>query len=763
MEKEVKSDQKHDTAENSAGSSQKQDGLSRRKFLSGTSGAALAIAATGLVGSRALGRTSDAPSGEEAAEKPQARPTTAAAKPVKSLNYPHLLSPMKIGNHVLKNHIIGTPGSAHLLLQGPELYPNDAMIANFANVARKGASVVVLSQVTKVHPEYELDVLKLRKKYPNPINPDHGTDAGHWPVWDLANAGCQNLFSQLTEGVHFYDSLCLAKPDMWMPAGYDVSPGKIKQIEVSTRTRETVGATAIGAPAEEAKKEISEEQLQDIIDKVLLQAVLIKECGFDGMFIHCAYRAAVTARMMSPLTNFRTDKYGGSLENRARFCINLFDAIKKRCGEDFFLIASMSGCEPEGGYTLDDGAQFAKLFTGHVDMIDLKGDPGDRIGTPPYFMKERTPFLYMTDHYKKKGVTLPLNSNGGFTNLDWAEEALAANKTDTVGMCRAFICNRDILHPAVEGRSEDVRPCIRCNRCYGNGSFYPWNSTCAVNPEWGLEHKLSQMISPPTDQKKVAVIGGGPAGMEAARIAAERGHTVTLYEKSGQLGGIFNVFDNVSFKWPHKDFRDYLVRQVGKSKVTVRLNTEADPAMIERGGYDAVIVAIGAEPIVPDIPGIGGKNVIYAVDAHGKENTLAKDVVIIGGGYVGTETGMHLAQKGHRVTVLEAAKVLAGDAARFKFYSEFQYTWEHLSNFKPILQASCNAITKDGVTYIDADGKQQSIKAGSVVVAVGMKPRTDPALQFAGISKWFYRIGDCQEAGDVRTAIRSAFSAASML
>jgi 2,4-dienoyl-CoA reductase-like NADH-dependent reductase (Old Yellow Enzyme family)/thioredoxin reductase len=755
MEKEVKKDSQLDTIEN-------HEKPSRRAFLSGTGGAALALAATSLLGDSASGQTSDVTSGERAAGKPSALAKTAAPKTAKSLKYPHLLSPMKIGNHVLKNRIIGTPGTAHLLI-GPDLSPDETIITHYANTARKGASVVILSQFVDIHPVYEEDVIKLRGQHPNPINPDRGTDAGHWPVWDLANAGNQNLLSQLTEAVHFYGALCLWKPSMRMPGGYDVTGGKISDIEVSTMERETIGATAKGAAPAQEKKEITEEMLDKIIENTVLQAVLGKECGFDGVFLHCAYRGAVTGRMMSPITNRRTDQYGGSIENRARFCVKLFDAIKKRCGQDFVIVVTMSGCEPEGGYTLDDGAEFAKLFTGHVDMLDLKGDPGDRDATPSNFVPGRTPFLFMTEAYKKKGVTIPLNSNGGFTDLDWAEEAIASGKTDAVGMCRAFIANRDLMPMIVEGRGEDVRPCIRCNSCYGNGDFKPWNSSCVVNPVWGLEHKIDRMIAPPMDKKKVAVIGGGPAGMEAALISAERGHAVTLYEKTGRLGGTFNTFENVSFKWPHKDFRDYMVRQIGKSGVRVRLNTEATPSMLQKENYDAVIVAIGAEPKAPDIPGIKGQNVLYAADVYGKEDTLAKDVVIIGGGYVGAETGMHLAEKGHQVTVLEESSIVARDAARFKFYASMENAWEHLPNFKPIVEARCNGITEDGVTYIDADGKQQSVKAGSVVVATGATPKTDLALTYAGTSGWFYMVGDCKEAADLRNAIRSAFSTASML
>ncbi len=724
---------------------EKRDGLSRRTFLSGAGGAALAVAASGMLGG-CEGNSGDTSPPKD--HKDQAAKETAVNAP-EPLYYPHLLSPLRIGNHVLKNHIIGTPASPHFLV-GPDAWPNEAIMEAYAHTARAGAAIVVLSQPISIHPPE--------------VETAHGW-GGHFPYWDLANAGAQNLLSQLTEGVHYYGSLCLWKVMMRMPYGYDVSGGSIKDIEVTTREMETMGLEALNAPPPPAKKEITEEMLQKIVEDVGQQAALGKECGFDGVMVHCAYRGAPTGRLLSKLVNRRTDKYGGSLENRARFSLEIFDAIKNRCGKDFFIMATMSGCEPEGGYTLDDGAEYAKMFTGHIDLLDVKGDPGERDSSPTYFIPKRTPFLYMTEHYKKKGVTLTLSSDGGFHDPDSGEEAISSGKTDAVGMCRGLITNRDFIQLATAGRKEDVVPCIRCNLCNGNGeqTTSAWLSDCAVNPVYGLEHKIDRMVSPPEDKKKVAVIGGGPAGMKAALVAAERGHAVTLYEKTGRLGGNFARIETVSFKWPHKEFKDYLVRQIGKSGVTVRLNTEADAAMIRKEGCDAVIAAIGAEPVVPDIPGVRGKNVVYVPDVYGEESSLAKDVVFIGGGQTGVEAAMHLALKGHNITVLEASKMLAPEALRIHFYSALLNAWEQLPNCHYVQQAHCTGISEEGVTYTDADGRKQSIKAGSVVVAAGMKAKTDPALAFAGTGPWFYTVGDCRKAGDLRMAMRSAFSTASMI
>jgi NADPH-dependent 2,4-dienoyl-CoA reductase/sulfur reductase-like enzyme len=251
--------------------------------------------------------------------------------------------------------------------------------------------------------------------------------------------------------------------------------------------------------------------------------------------------------------------------------------------------------------------------------------------------------------------------------------------------------------------------------------------------------------------------------MEAALIAAGRGHQVTLYEKSDALGGLLKTTNNVSFKWPQRDFKNYLVRQIEKSNVKVCLNTEATAEMLQEEEYDAVLAAVGSEPIVPRIPGVDGKNVVFAKDVFGNEDALAENVVIIGGGEVGVETGMHLAEKGHKVTVLEMLDMLAPDAVPIHYYSMFKEAWEKLKNFKYILRARCNGIGADKVTYLDAGGAEHAIKAGSVVVAVGMKPKNDLALEFYGAGDRFFMIGDCNIAGNVQKAMRSAFSTASTL
>lgn len=668
-----------------------------------------------------------------------------------SNKYPHLLSPMKVGNVVLKNRLVAAPGFPYLT-QGPESYPSDSVITHYANKAKSGAALIVCTGAGMPQPKVEQDLLQFRADHPNDFNPDHGwhIGSGRTDNYDLVDGHCQNILSMLTESIHFYGSRTVMNLNLNIPGGYDVSTG-IPFVNI-------YGSGPLPPPG----KEIPAELLDKAADDFTLLAALIKEVGFDGIYMHMSYRMSILGKFLSPLTNKRTDEYGGSLENRARFAIMVADRIKQRCGKNFLVMASMSGCEPEGGFTLEDAAEYARLFSGHIDLLQIKAqeiDPTHCTG----FNLERTPFLYMSESIKKSGADIAIVTNGGYQDLDICEDVIASGKADLIASARAWICNLDYGRLAYEGRNEDVVPCLRCNGCHVSSYHKPWTSYCAVNPVWGFEHRIDRMIDSPVEKKKVAVIGGGPAGIKAALTASERGHDVTLYEKGGALGGLFNIFQDVSFKWPHKDFKNYLVRQVGKADIDVHLNTEATPEMIKEKGYDIVLVSVGAEPIVPPIPGVEGKNVMFAVDVFGNEDALGEDVVVVGGGEVGVETGMHLAENGHKVTVLEMENMLARESVPIHYYSMFREAWQKLENFSSIVNARCNAINDDSVTYLDGDGNEQSIKADNVVIAVGMQPKHDLAMNFYGVSDEVFMIGDCNAAGDVQRAIRSAYGTACTL
>jgi pyruvate/2-oxoglutarate dehydrogenase complex dihydrolipoamide dehydrogenase (E3) component len=263
--------------------------------------------------------------------------------------------------------------------------------------------------------------------------------------------------------------------------------------------------------------------------------------------------------------------------------------------------------------------------------------------------------------------------------------------------------------------------------------------------------------------RKVAVIGGGPAGMKAAITAVERGHKVTLYEKSGSLGGLLMHADFFPYKWPLRNYKDYLINQVHKIGVEVLLNRSATPAMIKDRGYDVVMVAIGSDLIIPRIPGADGKDVWNVISVCGNEKSLGKNVVVIGAGETGTEAGMYLAKSGHNVTVMTSERELVKNN-RVHYPTEIIDAYKRLDNLTPITEAVVTRISNGKVNYRDAKGGEKSLKADSVVVYSGLRARQDEALKFYGSAKRFFAIGECGGVGfGVQKSIRNAFFAASQI
>jgi NADPH-dependent 2,4-dienoyl-CoA reductase/sulfur reductase-like enzyme len=346
------------------------------------------------------------------------------------------------------------------------------------------------------------------------------------------------------------------------------------------------------------------------------------------------------------------------------------------------------------------------------------------------------------------------------------EEFIASGKTDLITMATPLFADHEYVQKAHEGRGEDIVPCIMCHDCHGIClDLGPWRDVCSVNPLWGLSETKKKSIRPSSVLKKVAVIGGGPAGMKAAITAAERGHRVTLYEKDDSLGGLLRHTDFSEWKWAQKNFKDYLVRQTHKAGVEVVLGTEVTPDKIKAGGYDTVLVATGAEPVIPRIPGADGKNVYNILEAYSKKKSLGKNVVLVGGGVYGTETGIGLALSGHKVTALTSEKYLIPPevigAHNKGIALNLIQTHE---NFSYVLEAITTGISEGKVTYREATGSEKSIRADSVVIYAGLSPRMDEAMKFSGAAGQVVPLGDCTGmCGTIQKTIRSAFFAASQV
>ncbi|MGI5970245.1 MAG: FAD-dependent oxidoreductase [Oscillospiraceae bacterium] len=672
--------------------------------------------------------------------------------------YPNLLAPYKLGSHLLKNRLIaamGEPYNTH----GPEEFPPDGLIAHYINKAKNGAALICIDEYLQRpynrHIETNEEILRNRFEHPNPFNPDHGSHggSGRMDFLNIVNGGCQNHFSELSEAIHFYGAKTVFGFQFMEPyPGYGVSYKPAGQN----------GPMPVWEwRPDEEEKEIPWELMDKFLDELVLLCTMLKECGFDGIYLHLNYRLTFLGKFLSPLTNWRTDEFGGSVENRARYPIMAMDRIKKRCGKDFIIMGSMNARDMEGSYTFEEMMQYANLFTGHMDILQIKCGRTLDESAPLGFHKERIPALKDGALIKKGAPGIPIAVNGGFEYPEDCEAAIVAGQTDLVSLSRAWITNPDYGLKVYEGRSKDIVPCLRCNACHISSYHKPWVSTCSVNPQWGFEHRIDMMTAPlDNKKKKVAVVGSGPAGMEAALVAAEKGHDVTLYEKASELGGLLRRISRISHKWPHRDFMNYMIRRIGESNVKVLLNTEATKEVLEKENYDVILAAIGANPIIPSIPGVDGKNVCTAVSILGNEDAVKGDVVIIGGGEVGVDTGLHLAELGHKVTVLEMENMLARTATPIHFYSVLMAECEKQENFHSVVNAHCTGIFPDKVTYVDIDGAEHTVNADTVVLAVGMAPKHEEGMKFYGTGSRLFLIGDCNRASDIQRAMRSAYGTA---
>lgn len=631
-------------------------------------------------------------------------------------HYPHSLTPVRIGGVLLKNRIVSAPSTMHSLSNG-ELYPSEDAISFFESRARAGVGMVTVAG------------LKTGKDV---------TDDGQNTAWDVNQPNHRNKLMELVERVHFYGAKISMELIGIFPEGYTVSDGC------------SIMGWATG-------HEITREAMETFKEEWAQAAADLVDCGFDAILIHSGHSVPL-AQFLSPLTNKRTDEYGGSTENRCRYLIEILDAIRARVGKKLLIEVRISGSEfEEGGIDLEEGIRIGELIQDHLDILQVSGgmhNPKWMTWVHPCGFRPPMPNVYLAEAFKKSGrIHVPIVTLGAVESLDAAEEILRDGKADLVTMARSLIADPALIHKAQQGHGEDVIPCIKCMRCH-DSTVYGHHFQCAVNPEAGLDACLKKLVQEPSRCKKVAVIGGGPAGMKAACVAADRGHTVTLFEATERLGGMLHAAGYFSFKYPVKDYMDWLIRQVNKRPIQVKYNTRATADMVS--GYDAVLVAIGAEPLVLPVPGVEQARI--AIETLGHEETLGNSVILIGGGQVGCETALHYAKLGKRVTVMEMQSELAPDASttgRNELFTEI----DKEPNFISLTGAKCVSLTATSVTY-EKDGKTQTLSADSVVLSAGMKPKTQEADSFIGTAAEFSEIGDCVRARTVEWATKEAYYAA---
>ena len=488
--------------------------------------------------------------------------------------------------------------------------------------------------------------------------------------------------------------------------------------------------------------------------------------GVEMVMIHGGH-GWLLHEFLSPLNNHRTDKFGGSLENRARISLMVVDAIRRRCPE-LLIEFRLSGSElVEGGLTIDDQVEFAKLLDGKVDLIHVTAGTFHYPETNQHMVPSMFhPFGVNVEFAAaiKKAVKTPVAVVGGLDEPELMEQVLAEGKADIIAVGRSIIADAQMPDKLRGGRADDVTPCIRCNHCISE-SFVPYVkyssrlTRCSVNPVAGREY-TEKDVCPALIPKKVLVIGGGPAGMEAAITLADRGHQVILAEKSGRLGGAIRFAGHVSFKSKLDQLMQVLIRRVERRKITVMLNTGMTPELARSLRPDAIVCAIGADPIVPPVPGVDLEIAVSAVGMHEHMEEIGQNVVILGGGLVGCEESILLGELGKKVTVLEMKPELCRDAP-FLHHEAVLLEMERLG-ITARTGMRCTGILPDGVTA-EQDGKEIKLPADTVIIAAGLAPKLDEAESFRSCAPEFWKIGDCRQARNVRLAIHEGYDAGSYI
>ena len=669
--------------------------------------------------------------------------------------YPHVLSPLVVRGHVLKNRLEVSNSLPHFL-QGNEPFPAESVITHYANKAKAGAAIVTCMGINN----FSRDMIV-------PME----ADFTHFPDFDLYTPACQNYLMQMADAIHYHGAVACMGFFVGPPSGYPLQKpdGSLEILRLSDiansrpLSEEEVDpfgqSDMMTRSVKAALLNTTPEHMEFIADSLAQQVKILKFLDFDMVSIHLCYRGQLPTQFLSPLTNTRKDEYGGSLENRAKFPLMCLKKIREAAGRDMIVEILFSGEEPEGGYTMDEGVEFLKMAEPYVDIVQFRAGEADP-NHPIPFEQEHTPFLKYAENAKKKGLKMKVACVGGFHYFDDVEAAVAEGKVDIVSAARAFISNPNYVQLMQEGRADDLVPCLRCNKCHGRGPHDPFVSVCSVNPRIGIEHRLDVLESPAQPGMRIAVIGGGPAGMKTAMDLCDRGHQVTLYEAEDHLGGAIYHADFVPFKWTLRDFKQYLIHQVEKRPIDVKLNTRATPEMVQAEGFDMVISALGASPAKPPIPGLDKPHVMVATESMIHPETVGHNVVVIGGGEVGVEAGMNLAQKGHEVTVLEMTHMLAPESTAIHYYSMFKDAWEKLPGFHSVVKATVTAVEDDKVTYLDAEGVEHAIPCDSVVISLGMRAKTDEALAFSNTADHFAIIGDCKKPATVQQAMRQAYAVA---
>ena len=643
-------------------------------------------------------------------------------------SYEHLFSPIQIGTTTVKNRVFMPPISTNLADKG---YVTDELVEHYAARAKGGVGLII-TEVTTVEPTYIY--------LPGDMSI---CDDSYIPGW-----------KKLTDAVHKYGAKIL--PQLFHPA-YMAFP--------IPGTPQLIAPSNVGPYyAKEAPRAVTIEELKVIIRQFGEAAFRVKQAGGDGVEIHAAHAHGLLGGFLSPLYNKRTDAYGGDIHGRLRLTLEVIEEVRKMCGKDFIIDVRISGDEyTDGGQNLNDAVYVAKqLEKAGVDFIHVSG--GTTIMRGSSIPAPGTP---MGSHSKvgeeiKKQVSIPVATVGRITEPWFAEELIANGKADICMIGRANLCDPEFVQKACEGREDEIRPCIGCLRCL-NGIMFGKRVACTVNPSLELENEDN--IPAAQEKKQVLVIGGGPAGMEAAFVAKKRGHEVVLCEKSDSLGGLVKLAAVPIAKQELTKVIQYMERKLIREGVEIRLNCEVTEEMLknEFAGYE-VIAGTGADPIVVNAF-TAFKHCVTADDILAGKAFAGRKVVVIGGGSVGCETADYLAPlvndlfpRNREIILLEMAD---GIMLQESGPGRSLLTQRMM---KKGIQIHCKAkvekVEAEKIYYTE-NGEEHCISdADTLVLAMGYRPdlKLEETLKKANVS--YHLIGDAKKVGNIKDAITEGYQIA---
>ena len=641
------------------------------------------------------------------------------------LKFPHLFEPLVVNNTVFRNRIFASPqGSSYLDV---DQFPTPEVTVYYERKAIGGAATTCMGVRT--------------------IDPISGVNYGDNRI-ALNNHRGYSWFKYYTNAISRHGAV---------PAIELQHSGAFSQqsFDEGHPIYGPVEGEFFGNPV----RAMTEEQIRATINAFIEHAKWARLCGFGMVVIHAGHGWLLN-EFLSPVFNKRTDQWGGSYENNARIVREICKGIHEQV-RGLVVEVRISGSEcTDQGYGIEEGIEIAKSLDGYPDIIHVSCGHAmfDELFTvthPSMFLEDGVNVKYaaaIKPHIKSSKVS----TVGALSDPALMEEIIASGKADIVNIARGLCADPDIPLKARTGNEHDIDHCLRCSYCFSkvmeSGQF-----CCTINPEIGREREYTTEPLKVIKPKKLLVLGGGIAGMQAAITAAKRGHNVTLVEKSDHLGGVLLCEEKVPFKIHLHEYIQNQVRRVGEAGVKVLLNTELTPEQAEEMKFDAIIAAIGSDPVIPPIPGVDCKNVVSAIHAYTHAEELDGRTVILGGGLVGLELGIYMKNLGKDVVVVEMLdKLNCGD--------NMVHEWGVMAEIKrngleTHTSTRAMKIEENGITCQGPDG-EIFFPADHVVIAAGMRGRQKEAAAFAQAAPLFFQVGDCLSAKNMYEANRLGFNVA---